>query len=213
MPLPMSCRVARQDGRVPFSRLYLVMTRQSATSVPAVLLRMNRDEFRRWTAETGRHAERVGGLVIGMAPERALHNRVKANIHLELRTAIRNAGLACEAFTDGMTVEIGDDTDYEPDAVVRCGDRLDDSALVVPDPLIVVEVESPTTRAADVGGKLADYFRLETVQHYLIVRTARRQVIHHRRDGQRIETRIVNEGNLRLDPPGITVEVEAFYAV
>lgn len=48
------------------------MTRQSATPV---LLHMNRDEFRRWTAETEHHAERVGGLVIAMAPERAVHNR------------------------------------------------------------------------------------------------------------------------------------------
>ncbi len=62
------------------------MTKQSATPV---LPRMNRDEFQRWTAETGHHAERVDGLVIAMAPDPAVHNRVTANIHLELKTAIR----------------------------------------------------------------------------------------------------------------------------
>ena len=90
-----------------------------------------------------------------------------------------------------MTIEIGEDTDYEPDAVVSCGERLDDEAIAVPDQVIIVEVESPSTRSTDAGGKLADYFRLDSVQHYLIVRTSRRQVIHHRRDGGRIETRIV----------------------
>ena len=50
------------------------------------------------------------------------------------------------------------------------------------------------------------------MRHYLIVCADRRQVIHHRRDGERIETRVIGEGSLRLDPPGITVPVEAFYA-
>ncbi len=122
------------------------------------------------------------------------------------------AGAACEAFTDGMTIEIDEGTDYEPDAVVRCGDRLDDAAVAVPDPVIIVEVTSPSTRTTDSGDKLADYFRVASVRHYLIVRADRRQVIHHRRDGERIETRIIGEGSLRLDPPGITVLVEAFYA-
>ena len=145
-----------------------------------------------------------------MAPEPAAHNRVKANIHAALN-GDPTAGVTCEAFTDGMTIEIDDDTDYEPDAVVRCGDRLDDAAVAVPDPVIVVEATSPSMRTTD-SDELADYFRVASVRHYLIVRADRRQVIHHRRDGERIETRIIGEGSLRLDPPGITVLVEAFYA-
>ncbi|MGH7152538.1 MAG: Uma2 family endonuclease [Acetobacteraceae bacterium] len=173
---------------------------------------MSRDEYRRWAEETGQRAERVGGEVIAMAPERAVHNRVKANVYAALKDAIRTGGLACEAFTDGMTIEVDDDTDYEPDAVVRCGQPLDDNATVVPDPIIVVEVSSPSTRAGDTGNKLADYFRVVSVQHYLIVRADRRQVIHHRRGEGRIETHILTEGNVLLDPPGFRVGVAEFYA-
>lgn len=173
---------------------------------------MGRDEFRQWAMEKGIRAERVAGEVVLMAPERVRHNRVKLNVVLARREAIRAARLTCEAFTDGVTIEIGEDTDYEPDAVVSCGNRLDDEAIAVPDPVIIVEVESPSTRSVDAGGKLADYFRLASVQHYLIVRTRRRQVIHHRRDGELIETRIVSDGTLELDPPRIAVPVEAFYS-
>lgn len=148
--------------------------------------RMGRDEFRQWAIEKGIRAERVAGEVVLMAPKRVRLNRVKLNVVLALREAIRAAGLACEAFTDGVTIEVGEDTYYEPDAVVSCGDRLDDEAIAAPDPAIIVEVESPSTRSVDAGGKLADYFRLASVQHYLIVRTRRQQVIHHRRDGERI---------------------------
>ena len=65
---------------------------------------------------------------------------------------------------------------------------------------------SPSTRARDAGAKLADYFRLPSVRHYLIVRTEDRAIIHHARgeDGA-IATSIVREGSIRLDPPGITL--------
>jgi len=94
-----------------------------------------------------------------------------------------------------MTVKIDEHTAYEPDAVVHCGARLADDALLVPEPVIVVEVLSPITKAHDAGAKLADYFRLPSVRHYLLVRTERPTVIHHRRgDDGSIATRIVTVG-------------------
>jgi hypothetical protein len=58
----------------------------------------------------------------------------------------------------------------------------------------------------DSGAKLADYFRIDTVRHYLIVRTGTRTVIQHtRRDDGTIVTQIVGTGEIRLDPPGLTL--------
>ena len=65
---------------------------------------------------------------------------------------------------------------------------------------------APSTRARDAGAKLADYFRLPSMRHYLIVRTEDRAIIHHARDEDgTIATSIVREGSIRLDPPGITL--------
>ena len=92
------------------------------------------------------------------------------------------------------------------------GPRLADDALLVPEPVILVEVLSPTTKARDVGAKLADYFRLRSVRHYLLVRTEQRSVIHHRRsDDGAIETRIVTSGVLQLDPPGLALDLAQIY--
>ena len=79
--------------------------------------------------------------------------------------------------------------------------------------MIVVEVVSPSSQSVDAGAKLDDYFRLSSVRHYLIIRDEARTVIHHERksDG-RIETGIVRSGTLVMDPPGIAVEVEGFFA-
>ena len=182
-----------------------------SVELPGIL---NRAEFRRWAeAQLRGRYERVGGEVVAMAPERIAHVRVKMRAWQALDQAIRAAGLDCEAFGDGVTVEIGEDTDYEPDAVVACGERLADDAIAAPAPVIVVEVLSPSTRSLDTGAKLTDYFRVPSIQHYLIIRADRHIVVHHRRgDDNRIETRLVAEGRIGLDPPGISVTVGEFYA-
>jgi Uma2 family endonuclease len=111
-----------------------------------------------------------------------------------------------------MTVKIDDFTAYEPDAVVHWGEAMADDAVIVPAPVIVVEVLSPSTRARDAGAKLADYFRLPGLCHYLLVRTERPSVIHHRGgEGDLIETRIVTSGALALDPPGISLDLDRIY--
>ncbi len=107
-----------------------------------------------------------------------------------------------------MTVRIDAHTAHEPDALVYCGPELAGSAIEVPNPMIVVDVLSPTTRHIDASAKLAGYFRIASVCHFLIVDLDQRIVIHHRRDADNaIATRIMGEGPLRLDPPGIELAI------
>ena len=105
------------------------------------------ERFLAWLEDgpQGARCELVAGEVVAMAPERAAHARLNAEVWLALRDGIRSAGLPCEALPDGMTIKIDEHTAYEPDAVVHCGQRLADDALLVPEPVIVVEVLSPTT--------------------------------------------------------------------
>jgi Uma2 family endonuclease len=177
-------------------------------------LQMTREEFRRWaeTQPRGRF-ERIDGKVVAMAPERGAHLRIKRDILLALLRGIAAAGLPCEALPDGATVEVEDGNDYEPDAVVTCGERMAAEATVAPNPIIVVEVLSPSTQGGDLTRKLIGYFKVPSVQHYLILFAERPQVIHHRRrdDGDGIETRMLVAGEIRLDPPGITITVEEIY--
>ncbi len=172
-----------------------------------------REEFRQWcAAQSGGRYERVGGYIVAMAPERLGHVRVKYRITKALERAILTAGVRCEAVADGMTVETGDN-DYEPDALVNCGPPMGDDAISATNPVVIVEVLSPSTAGADTGGKLAGYFEVPSVAHYLIVHPTKRTVIHHRRDQSgSIVTRIMASGEIRLDPPGLSLMVEEFYA-
>ena len=177
-------------------------------------LPMSRDEYRRWAEQqrTGRF-ERIDGMVVAMAPERLGHADRKALVWLTLRQAVAEAGLPCHVYPDGVTIEV-DDNDFEPDAVLRCGDALPGDAIAVPDPMIIVEVLSPSTRGDDLTHKLVAYFRLPSVQHYLVFWPDRPRVLLHRRrdDDQGIETRVVRSGDIRLDPPGISISVADIYA-
>lgn len=173
------------------------------------------DEFIAWALEQqeGRF-ELESGTVIAMAPERIGHGRVKNRILRALEADIAARGLFCEAHPDGAAVRIDDRTVYEPDALVRCGPPLPGDAIEVADPVIVVEVVvSPSSRGIDRGAKLAGYFSLQSVRHYLIADIDRQVVIHHHRDGEgRISVRILREGILALDPPGLTLAVQEIFA-
>lgn len=177
-------------------------------SDPARLPRMTSDEFIAWALQQpkGKRYELYGGEVVPMAPERSVHALMKLRVARRLAEAVEAAGLPCEVFPDGMTVVVDEHTSYEPDAMIRCGESLPDDAVVL-DPVVVVEVTSPSTQSLDTGDKLADYFRVPTVRHYLIVRTKQRAIVLHSRgdaDGT-ITTRIIRDGTVELDPPGIAV--------
>jgi Uma2 family endonuclease len=176
--------------------------------------RLTADEFIAWAAEqpSGRF-ELDDGAVVAMTPERVGHALVKVDVVNALRGAIRARGLSCEAIPDGVTVRIDDRTVYEPDALVRCGPPTPRDAVEANDPIVVVEVVSPSSRGVDTGAKLAGYFGLSSLRHYLVVDADRRAVIHHRRDDSgAIGVRVLQDGALILDPPGLALAVADLFS-
>jgi len=182
------------------------------TAVPKT--RMTVDQYLTWAEEQPGRYELRDGVVFAMSPQGAGHAERKAAVHAALLAGIRVRRLACHALPDGMTVRINDTTAYEPDALVYCGAKLPPSAVEVPGPVIVVEVLSPSTRHIDLSAKLADYFRLPSVAHYLIVDSERPRIIHHARGADdTIVTRIVSDGGIKLDPPGIEIAMADVYTL
>jgi Uma2 family endonuclease len=174
--------------------------------------KMTVDEYLAWAQDKPGRFELYAGAVYAMAPERAGHAKVKFAMQVALRAAIQRAGIDCHMLPDGMTVRVDAHTAHEPDALVYCGQELPDSAVEVPEPIIVVEVLSPSTRNIDASAKLAGYFRVDSVRHYLIVDSDQPLVIHHARgEADMVATRILREGKIVLDPPGIELAIADFY--
>ena len=173
--------------------------------------RLTRQEFVAWAETQPRRYERIDGEPVAMPRQPAAHVRIKSRIWAALDRVIQRAGLDSEALADGMTVEIDADTDYEPDALVNCGPNVPPEATVASNPVIVVEVLSPSTQSIDSNAKLADYFRVPSIQHYLILQTRKREVIHYTRSGTEIIARVLHLGTIALHPPGIEFDLTEVY--
>ncbi len=172
------------------------------------------DEYLAWSEIQSDLArtELINGQIVAKAPEPVEHIEIKLSVAIALRAAIARCQLQCRALPNGPTVRIDDYTAYAPDALVYCGQELPGDALVVPNPVIVVEVLSPTTMHTDTSAKLIGYFKLPSVQHYLIIDPDACSVTHHSRSAEgSVSASHVMSGAIRLDPPGLAIDVSEFF--
>lgn len=173
---------------------------------------MSAGEFLDWAQRQPGRWELIDGAPLAMSPERVIHGDTKYRVARALDDAIARSGLSCRFVLDSAAVRIDAANCYQPDALVYCGEPVSPEAIEIENPVIVVEVLSPGNALRDLRDKLAGYFRVESIAHYLIVDPGKRIVIHHMRkkDGA-IETRILPEGRVALDPPGLTLLVAALF--
>jgi Uma2 family endonuclease len=176
-------------------------------------VRMNVDEFLVWSErQPDDRYELVDGEIVAMTRDTVGHNRTKGAAYVALLNAVRAAGLPCQVFIDGVGVRINENTLRIPDVVVQCEAELDSNATIIESPVIVVEVVSPSSERDDIGTKFMDYFSVSSIRQYLILYSERRAVVHHERNATgKIESRIVKDGDIALDPPGLSVSVAALF--
>ena len=185
--------------------------------------RMTADEFLVWAEaqpkEAGKFELIDGAIFVVHGPatlqsERAAHWDAKGALYRAIHDAIKRAKVPCFTSVDGASVRLSNDRVVQPDVLVYCGDRVARDVLEVPNPVIVLEVLSPSTATHDMSTKLALYLNHPSIQHYLIVDADKPVVIHHEKgnDGRWL-TRIVAAGSLRLDPPGIDVDLAELFEV
>ncbi len=171
------------------------------------------DEFLAWCKDRPGRYELHEGAVIAMSPERVGHAATKFAVQRALYDAVQAAKLPCHVLPDGVAVHVSDRKWYEPDALVYCGPEAPADDLKIDAPIIVVEVVSPSSVNLDTQLKLTGYFGVASVQHYVIVLIEEQRLIHHQRQGDdTILTRLLSAGPLRLDPPGIEIDVNSLVA-
>src|SRR5262245_6765396 len=174
--------------------------------------KMTVDEFLAWVETQPGRWELFDGVPVEMSSERVIHGRVKYLMAKAFERAIERDGVPCQFLLDSVAVRIDKHRSYQPDVLVHCGDPLPDDAVEVPNPIIVVEVLSPSNAMKDLRDKLVGYFQVPSIMHYLIVDPDERLVIHHARGSDAIATRIVRDGSsLKLDAPGLEMAVAAFF--
>ncbi|UQA62377.1 Uma2 family endonuclease [Polyangium aurulentum] len=127
--------------------------------------------------------ELVNGYVYAMAGATVEHDTICSNVIQLLGNELR--GRPCRVFTPDMRVRVREtELCTYPDVSVVCGkierDADDDCAIV--NPIVLVEVLSPSSESYDRGEKFAHYQRLASLREYVLIAQDERYVEHHCRN-------------------------------
>jgi len=165
-------------------------------------------EFLDWAREDGGRWELDGGFPVEMQSERVAHLRAKGRVYAAFASALAGRGLPCEALPDGATVVTRNESVYIPDALIRCGEDPGDQTIEISDPVVIVEVLSPSNTLIEMTTKIDGYFSLPSVAWVLLVNTKARTVHSYARGEGALLMRRHDEGDtLALHPPGLEVTV------
>ncbi|GIV15961.1 MAG: hypothetical protein KatS3mg022_1396 [Armatimonadota bacterium] len=160
-------------------------------------------------------SEYLAGQVFAMAGASRVHNRITFNLGGQLYAALR--GRTCEAYIGDMRVKVQKASAYfYPDVVVVCGqpqfeDEQEDNLL---NPVVIVEVLSPSTEDFDRTEKFFAYQKLDSLREYLLVSQDKVCVEHFIRqpDGQWLKREYTQlEHTIQLESAGIALPVQAIY--
>jgi Uma2 family endonuclease len=147
--------------------------------------RMTLDEFLSWDDGTDTRYELWGGIVVAMAPPMARHGRLALALGGELRAALRPRP-PCGAFSKaGIALPDRNDTFYVADIAVTC-EALRAEDRLISNPVLIVEVLSPSTAATDRQIKIPDYRRIPSVQEVLARRGAGQRRAASPSDGEHL---------------------------
>jgi Uma2 family endonuclease len=174
--------------------------------------RLSVEEYLRREERARVRHEYVAGHVYAMTGATIRHNKIVRNMVTALHAAA--GGGPCQVFVNDVKVRIGDERFYYPDVVVACA-PVDDDAVYVTDPCLIVEVTSPSTRATDRREKLLAYGRLPSLQAYLIVDHRRRRVEWYVPDGAtglRLRDAVAGDGAIDVPCPRVALPLATIYA-
>lgn len=141
------------------------------------------EQFLAWQLGRPGRFELVGGFPVElMAGASARHDNIVLNILAELRQRLR--GNPCKPFTADFCIETLPGQVRRPDAGVDCS-QTDPDALIAKEPVLAVEVFSPTTRDFDTAGKLVEYKNVASLRTILYVEPNRPEVFVFERNEDR----------------------------
>jgi Uma2 family endonuclease len=121
------------------------------------------DAFREWAWRQPEKWQFVNGTLVMMAGASRLHVRISQNIGSQLWSRLR--GQRCQPYQSDLAVRVDSLNEFYPDIVVDCGSARNEAA----EPVLIVEVLSPSTEKDDRGRKWAAYRRLPSLRHYVLV--------------------------------------------
>lgn len=169
---------------------------------------MSLGEFLAWERQQPQRYEYAGGVATMMTGGSLDHSTIASNLWTALRDSLR--GSVCRAFS-GDTKIVANNSIRYPDLSVTCTPVRGDEDTVL-EPVLVVEVISPSTEREDRGRKKFDYFATPSIQQYAIIEQDARRVDLYTRSGHRWTDEIVeSDAVLKLSSIGVEIILDTVY--
>jgi Uma2 family endonuclease len=149
----------------------------------ALNLPMTAAEFLAWEETQASRHEFVGGEVFAMTGATKAHEAVAGNVYMALRQHLR--GSPCSTYMAGTKVQVETASSFfYPDVLVTCSPAYAADPAIVREPVLVVEVLSPSTAAYDATAKFAAYRQLPSLREYVLIDPQSRRCDVYRLGGE-----------------------------
>lgn len=155
----------------------------------AVQTHLTPEEYLAWERKAPFKNEYLSGQILAMSGANLAHNLITGNIFNGLYNQLMNREY--EVYISKMRVKANPITSYfYPDVAVVCDEPRfeDDTFDTLFNPIVVVEVLSPSTAAYDKGEKFESYKQIASLQEYILVSQDRVNVERHFRLGTQWRT-------------------------
>lgn len=162
-----------------------------------------------------REVKRADGTVVAMAGATKEHITVNVNLTIELGSQLK--GSSCRVYDSDMRTRIPSTTNYRyPDLSVACDAEFEHDELdVLLNPVVIVEIASPSTMATDRSRKWNQYRTLPSLQDYVLISPTGVMVEQRHRadDGEHWWIRVLEslEDELVLDSINCRVKLADIY--
>lgn len=131
-------------------------------------------------------SEYLDGQIVAMSGASRAHNRIAANLIRILGNQLLDG--PWEAFESDMRARVGHARSYVyPDVVIACENPVFEDAELDTriDPIVIIEVLSPSTENYDRGNKSTRYRQMESLQVYLIMSQDKPFIEHYIRENNK----------------------------
>jgi Uma2 family endonuclease len=129
---------------------------------------MTLEEFLRWDDGTDTHYELIDGFPVAMAPPVEAHRILALRLGSRIDAALAGRRPCNAQIEPGVVRPDRADSYYVPDVAVTC-ERNEPGRQAMVDPILIVEILSPSTERTDRRLKLPVYQAMESVREIMLI--------------------------------------------
>ncbi len=155
-------------------------------------------------------SEYIDGYIYAMAGASETHNTIAGSFYVAIETALKDE---CRAWQSDMKVigqNAGQYFSYYPDIMAACGENTGDQYART-NPILIVEVLSPSTQRTDLNEKRDNYFSIPSLIEYVVVSQDIPLVRLYRRRTAWQEEALYAENRLVLESIDLDIPVTHIY--